>query len=173
MLQKGISYFGLVAVTAFLAMINLVSCCHPRTKYDSRLCFYRSVCLLIEEGHPLSLVLSGGGGGKGSYPLVLSLVLCQVLPGVGVARTRGYPPSLDRRASTVTPRAVSLLQSRKRTFLLFLVYNQIKVEPKNYRRKMKQWCFITDLVRSTRGGNSFTLLVCSHPPTPVNWWNTW
>ena len=59
--------------------------------------------------------------------LVLAKVLSQVLPGGGGGPQPGWgsPPGQDRRASAVMPWAVSLLRSRRRTFLLQTVLKDV------------------------------------------------
>ena len=96
-----------------------VGYCRSHGKYDGRLCLYR--CLLT-RGTTLISDLSPertwvpSGQDKGLSPQ----------PGQGYPLWPGQPPHLDRRVSAITPQAVSLLQSHRRTFLLdsFTCYSE-------------------------------------------------
>ena len=88
----------------------------PQMKYNGRLCFY---CLLTGGSPSLWFQIpSRGEGSTPSQDRGYPILSCpDRLPQTGQGVT-SPPPHQDRRASAATPVAVSLLRSRRRTFLL-------------------------------------------------------
>ena len=84
--------------------------------------------LVLSQGNPMSCNWScpknlsqalpeEGGGAEGWCP--------KSGQGYPLARTVGIPPAQDRRANTATPWTVSLLRSRRSTFLYYLYVHYV------------------------------------------------